>query len=118
VLAVAILFALNSCKMDPTLTGLQSTDKVTITKTTKFGKGSDRISPMKSQLGAVVMSHKVHEKAGLKCIDCHHKDNNDDRIKQCAVCHKGDNGYETLHGLCVDCHIAKKKGPQECMQCH
>ena len=27
-------------------------------------------------------------------------------------------GYKKMHALCVDCHIASKKGPQQCFDCH
>lgn len=94
------------------------TDEVVITKVTAYGKQADGVSPYKGNVGAVTMSHKVHAEQGLACIDCHHKKGNDARIKQCAKCHNGQPGYETMHGLCVDCHIAKGKGPQKCMECH
>ncbi len=131
-----ILFFSLSCDMDPWTRGVQgkksmnallrvvqgekSTDKVTITKTTKYGKSADGVTPLKSQLGPVVMSHKTHEDMGMACTDCHHKEANDGRIKKCAAsgCHTGFQGYETLHGLCVDCHIKVKDGPQKCMECH
>ncbi|MCP4133447.1 MAG: cytochrome c3 family protein [bacterium] len=96
---------------------VQNTDKVIITKTTRFGKNKDG-QPYKGQVGAVTMSHKTHEEMGMKCVDCHHKVGNDAREKKCAACHNGDNGYEVMHGLCLDCHIAKKDGPQKCMGCH
>ena len=116
-----IAFALfSACNIDPSITGNKviNTDQVTITKTTKYGKAKDGVSPLKSKLGAVIMSHTTHKKQGIRCVTCHHKDFNDDRIKKCAVCHTGDDGYKTMHGLCVDCHIAKKNGPQKCKQCH
>jgi len=95
------------------------TDKVVITKITAYGTQKDGISPLKGQVGAVTFPHKIHEeKAGLKCINCHHKHDNDARIKQCAKCHNGYAGYDRMHGLCVDCHISKGKGPQKCMECH
>jgi hypothetical protein len=94
------------------------TDEVVITKVTAYGTQADGVSPFKGQVGAVTMPHKVHAEQGMECIDCHHKKGNDARIKQCAKCHTGQAGYETMHGLCVDCHIAKKKGPQKCMECH
>ncbi len=112
--------ALISCESDPWIQGgnPNDTDNVVITKITKYGKQKDGVSPFKGQVGAVTMSHSVHAKEGLQCLDCHHKKNNDERIKQCARCHNGDAGYETMHGLCVDCHIGRKEGPQECMECH
>lgn len=120
VVAVPLIFAFVSCEPDPWVTGGNpvDTDHVVITKITKYGTQEDGVSPYRSKVGSVIMSHKTHEEAGLDCVDCHHKENNDARIKTCAQCHNGDDGYEKLHGLCVDCHIEVKKGPQECMQCH
>jgi hypothetical protein len=116
------LFALvlTACESDPWIhTGNPvDTDKVVITKVTAYGVQEDGVSPYKGQIGAASMSHRVHEKQGLTCIDCHHKNGNDDRIKQCAKCHNGQAGYETMHGLCVDCHITKRRGPEKCMECH
>ncbi len=107
-----------SCQLDPWVMGKKDTDIVTITKTTKrLGANADK-PLMRAQVGAVKMSHKVHVEQGLQCIQCHHKKGNDSREKKCAVCHYGDNGYEVMHGLCVDCHISKNKGPQKCKQCH
>ncbi len=111
-------FMASACSLDPWVAGKEYPDMVTITKTTASGKAADGVSPMKSAVGAVRFSHKIHEDVGMKCVECHHKKANPDRIKQCASCHKGDNGYETMHGLCVDCHIEKKEGPQHCKECH
>ncbi len=107
-----------ACSLDPWTTGKEYPDIVTITKITRFGKSADGSSPMRSRLGAVIFSHKTHEDMGLACVTCHHKTANPDRIKQCAACHTGDNGYDTMHGLCVDCHIEKQEGPQRCFECH
>ncbi len=120
-IAVAIIIggAIASCKLDPWSTGEMPTDVVTITKTTRaFGPVKPGETVYRSKVGAVRMSHKVHEEKGLKCEQCHHKKNNPEREKKCAVCHKGENGYNPLHGLCVDCHIARKEGPVKCKQCH
>ena len=108
-----------ACDMDPWVQGGNrvDTDNVVITKITAYGKQADK-SPYKGNVGAVTMSHSVHENHGLKCVDCHHKNGNDDRIKQCAPCHNGYEGFDTMHGLCVDCHISVRKGPQKCMECH
>jgi len=115
-----LFFVFAACESDPWIHKGNSsdTDMVVITKVTAFGKQADGLSNYKGQVGAVTMSHKVHEDAGIQCFDCHHKENNDDRIKQCAKCHNGTAGYETMHGLCVDCHIEKGEGPQKCMGCH
>ena len=117
-IAGAVILFMISCSLDPWATGKKYPNMVTITKTTKYGKAADGVSPLKGQVGAVIFSHKTHEDLGMACVDCHHKQNNDERIKNCAVCHNGDDGYEKLHGLCVDCHIARKEGPQKCFECH
>ena len=118
--AIAILTAIiaTACSLDPWVADKQYPNMVTITKITSFGKSADGASPMKSRLGVVRFSHKTHDAMGLKCVKCHHKKANPGRVKQCASCHVGDNGYNTMHGLCVDCHIEKKDGPQKCKECH
>ncbi|PKL15828.1 MAG: hypothetical protein CVV49_19425 [Spirochaetae bacterium HGW-Spirochaetae-5] len=120
VLLCLLSLVMLACEADPWIQrgNPVDTDHVVITKVTAYGKQADGVSPYKGQVGAVIMSHKVHEKQGLACVDCHHKNGNDDRIKQCAKCHNGQAGYEIMHGLCVDCHIQKKEGPQKCMECH
>jgi formate-dependent nitrite reductase cytochrome c552 subunit len=119
VVALAIGGMIASCKLDPWETDVFPTDVVTITKTTKiFDTQKQTAQVYKSQVGSVKFSHKVHEKQGLKCIDCHHKQGNPEREKACAKCHNGDNGYKTMHGLCINCHIERKSGPQKCKQCH
>lgn len=116
--AVLVATISTACSLDPWMTGEKYPDIVTITKTTRFGKSVDGSSPMRSRLGEVTFSHKTHEEVGLSCVSCHHKTANPDRIKRCASCHVGDDGYTTMHGLCVDCHIGKKEGPQRCFECH
>ncbi len=115
-----LAFVMLACGTDPWIQGGNrvDTDKVVITKVTAHGTQKDGVSPYKGQVGAVTMSHKVHADQGLGCFDCHHKKGNDARIKQCGKCHTGQAGYNTMHGLCVDCHIAKGKGPQKCKECH
>lgn len=66
----------------------------------------------------VQMSHEKHEAQGIKCVLCHHKHKNDDRIKQCAACHKGDKGRDLMHNFCIECHMKAAKGPSQCQQCH
>ena len=123
-LFVCFLFSIIffACELDPWTTGGNriDTDKVVITKITAYGKQADGISPYKGNVGAVTMSHSVHENHGVQCFDCHHKHDNDARIKSCASeeCHTGDKGYNALHGKCVDCHISVNKGPQKCKECH
>jgi hypothetical protein len=100
VIAAGAAFFLVSCGSDTQKT-------VAITKTTE--------SP---QVGVVNFPHEAHGKAGVKCVECHHKVNNAERDKVCANCHFGEEGINTMHKLCVDCHISAKKGPRQCDGCH
>ncbi len=123
-LSIIIGSILISCGVDPRVFEQSPTDVVTITKTTKvFDKQKAAVTSFKSQAGPVKLSHKIHEEHGLKCIDCHHKDTNGknvnpEREKKCAICHYGENGYKTMHGLCISCHIKHQTGPQKCKECH
>jgi hypothetical protein len=69
----------------------------------------------------VLFRHKEHvEQFGLKCVECHRRDN-------CADCHKGESTPEAerphplktsrtwkqTHGPCVDCHAQN-----DCNHCH
>lgn len=74
-------------------------------------KTADYVSPVK-------LSHRKHERAGVDCFTCHHKKGNDDRIKECARCHKGERGEEQLHNFCITCHSQRAKGPVMCQDCH
>ncbi len=116
-----ILFGIMSCNVDPWTTGgnVVDTDMVTITKTTRFGTGPDG-GFLRSNVGGVKMSHSKHQDAGMECIDCHHKAGNPERIKRCANkgCHTGEDGYETMHGFCLGCHIKEGNGIEKCKQCH
>jgi len=62
------------------------------------------------------MSHEKHEE--VKCVVCHHKMYNDDRIKICAACHNEKGGEDIIHELCINCHDDKGEGPKECKDCH
>lgn len=119
-LSASIIFTFVSCEPDPWITrgNPVDTDQVVISKVKKYGVQKDGVSRYRSRVGSVTMSHKTHEDIGLVCIDCHHKENNDERIKTCAKCHYGGDGYDKLHGKCVGCHMSVNKGPQKCMQCH
>ncbi len=106
-----------SCQLDPWVVTNSPTDRVSVTKVTRFATMDDGVTPQKSLVGTVIFSHKTHEAMGLECDYCHHKNGNDDRIKQCAKCHKGYEGYDVMHGHCLDCHM-EKGGPERCMECH
>lgn len=73
-----------------------------------------------SEMGAVKMSHDKHEFADVKCIECHHKEGNDSRIKICGSkdCHTGEGAEDTIHDLCINCHKERKSGPTGCDGCH
>lgn len=73
---------------------------------------------------------QIHEKAGIKCIVCHHESSNiDGKMKQersCLECHYGRSRMRIMHVFCKDCHkrkddigiISKKRGPVKCDGCH
>lgn len=69
------------------------------------------------RLGSVSMYHRLHESAKIQCIVCHHRKNNDDRIKRCATCHKGLAGMERLHNKCGQCHMSRNMSTS-CDKCH
>ncbi len=96
-------------------------DVVTITDINKFITATDvaaGIQKTNNYVDPVRMSHSVHEESGILCVICHHKHSNDDRIKQCAYCHKGKEGDVIMHNFCITCHVEKKKGPALCQDCH
>lgn len=66
----------------------------------------------------VIFSHDKHEKKDMLCVDCHHKKNNDSRLKKCSSCHKGIQGTQSIHGFCITCHEKRKDGPKTCEDCH
>ena len=79
---------------------------------------SDNIYRTNEQVTPVYMSHEEHQDAKVACVECHHKNGNDDRIKQCAQCHRGTQGRDVMHEACISCHIARKQGPVQCQDCH
>ncbi|MCP4132828.1 MAG: hypothetical protein GY754_17820 [bacterium] len=107
-----------SCKSNKTST---DTDKVKISDVNSAITQEDIEAGVKktgSGAKSVTMPHQIHEKGGVACITCHHKDFNDERIKQCSPCHKGKDGSEMYHALCIDCHKKKGAGPVSCDGCH
>jgi hypothetical protein len=123
-MAVAVaLFSLwyMACSQGTTGINPSPTDVVTITDINKFIADADvkaGVRKTPNYVSSVQMSHIRHEKEGVQCATCHHKNGNDDRIKQCAYCHKGAAADETMHSLCINCHVEKKKGPAMCQDCH
>ncbi|HUI93856.1 MAG TPA: cytochrome c3 family protein [Chitinivibrionales bacterium] len=95
------------------------TDTVTITPADSFVTAADTGINHRAgwELGPVGMPHRVHEKWGVTCITCHHRKNNDERIKQCAHCHKGIAGMENLHNKCGQCHLYRAMD-MTCSKCH
>jgi len=97
------------------------TDIVVISDINKHITQSDLTAGIQKTNGVIAsvkMSHKVHEQAGVQCIVCHHKKGNDDRVKECAQCHKGSQGERVMHDFCITCHVEKAKGPAMCQDCH
>ena len=99
----------------------QSTDVVSITdinaKITEADVAAG-IQRTNNFVGSVTMSHVKHEGARIQCELCHHKKKNDDRIKQCAACHKGAAGRDAMHNFCITCHSNGGEGPVMCQDCH
>lgn len=94
------VFFLYNCKSET-----NSPVAVDTVKITKIGDSAKQVS----------MSHESHEDADVKCITCHHKEYNDDRIKKCAECHED---KEFMHNFCITCHTERKDGPTACNDCH
>ncbi|MCX7677598.1 MAG: cytochrome c family protein [Spirochaetes bacterium] len=117
-LFVACAFAFSQCN---DAGGSSPTDVVTITDVNSAINEKDiaaGVHKTNNFVPSVKMSHEKHEAQGIKCVQCHHKEKNDDRIKQCAACHKGDKGRDLMHNFCVDCHMKASQGPTQCQQCH
>ena len=108
------------CALDPWTTGEMPTDVITVSKTistpTADGRADDTVYA--ARIRPVRMSHKEHEESGVACVRCHHRNNNPEREKKCAACHRGGPGYETIHGLCRGCHDDRRRGPRSCGDCH
>jgi len=99
----------------------RGTDVVKITGESEFLTAEDLRKGVKgtsNSISAVYLSHEVHEKGGVPCAGCHHKERNPSRIKKCAYCHKGARGVKHLHAFCIGCHRKKKSGPVPCEGCH
>ncbi|MBD3344928.1 MAG: hypothetical protein GF401_07690 [Chitinivibrionales bacterium] len=98
-----------------------STDTVTVTDVQRHITGDDTGAFKETfnfSMPAVKMSHIGHEKGGVtECITCHHKHDNDDRIKECAQCHKGVEGMEIMHENCGVCH-KENNISTDCRSCH
>lgn len=120
-LVITFLLSLTACGKGTTDINSSPTDTVSITKINSYVTAADLRAGVKktnNYMAAVKMSHKKHEDAGVPCFTCHHKKGNDERIKQCAYCHKGKKGDGTMHQFCITCHLDRKKGPSMCQDCH
>lgn len=115
-LVVFISFMLVSCG-----NGVSGTDLVTITGVNAFITNKDMAAGIKKTLETTIpvqMHHRLHEKAGVTCVTCHHRKWNDERIKKCSYCHKGMDGAQRFHEFCVKCHASRDSGPVKCNECH
>jgi hypothetical protein len=91
-----------------------------------------------SPMGGVKFNHPAHIKASggdEKCKTCHHGDKpeapKDVKSGKCQDCHTKvatapmkTKTQAAFHdgmgkkGTCIDCHVAQKKGPAKCSDCH
>jgi len=77
--------------------------------------------------------HDEHnEQAGLEdCTVCHHVYEDGKKLEDetsedqtCSECHMKDNAKDPMpliaayHKMCKNCHLAEKKGPVMCAECH
>lgn len=123
VILAACALAFSACSGPIEAINPSPTDVVTITDINKFITEADLKAGVKrtnNYVSSVLFSHSKHEAKRIECKLCHHKVNNDDRIKQCAVCHKGKSGDTTMHDFCIGCHMKDKssKAPTMCQDCH
>jgi hypothetical protein len=123
VILAACVFAYCACSGPIEAINPSSTDVVTITDINKFITDADIKAGVKrtnNYVSPVRMSHQKHESRKIECKLCHHKNGNDDRIKQCAACHKGKAGDTTMHEFCIGCHVKdkSKEAPTMCQDCH
>jgi hypothetical protein len=89
-------------------------------------KGPITIKLEGAKMPPVVFSHETHEKRGIECIKCHHKDPQDP--KACTTCHEKEAkgaaipSKDAFHNTCLGCHkeTAQQglKAPAKCMECH
>ena len=96
-------------------------DIVTITDVNALVNDADvraGVVKTKNSVTSVTMSHRKHQDEKVACNDCHHKNKNDDRVKQCAKCHKGNQGRDVMHTACIKCHLTKRVGLTMCQECH
>lgn len=120
VCAVFSVIVFLSCDGTASL-NLENTDMVTITDVNSRISDADvkaGVRKTNNFVNPVMMSHVKHQEAGMKCVQCHHRNGNNDRLKQCAACHKGGEGRDLMHNFCIGCHLTKGEGPVTCQDCH
>ncbi len=120
ILALVSALGLLYCQ-GPLHTGLENTDLAAVSDINSMISDADLaggVSKTRNFMGTVMMSHVEHERAGVNCFSCHHREGNDGRLKQCASCHKGESGRDTMHNLCVGCHLEQGRGAMLCGDCH
>ena len=118
---ITVFLPFPGCKEGTTSINPSPTDVYTISSVNKFITDADLkagVTKSRGLMSEVKISHLKHEKAGIDCFTCHHKNGNDDRIKVCAQCHKGSQGEDEIHDFCIGCHAEKAKGPTMCQDCH
>ncbi len=112
---VLVLLCCISCAKERSVT-----DLVFVTKPDEYLTAADIKDGARKTgtiAGRVSLSHEIHESKGIACAACHHKKDNDERVKTCAWCHKGVSGRKVLHAQCIQCH-EKDGGPIKCDECH
>jgi hypothetical protein len=95
----------------------------------------DKVELKGSSFGSVAFNHKAHTDGGWKCEVCHHGSKSEKPPKEgmqyqaCRDCHSKSTAAPmktkvAFHavgakaGVCIDCHVAEKKGPAKCSDCH
>ena len=66
---------------------------------------SNMIAPQNES--EVKAMHLKHDDKDIACIVCHHKKDNDDRIKKCTECHESNE--PAVLDCCIKCHEEKNK---------
>jgi len=110
-----------SCGKKSSDVNAKPVDIVTITDINTYITPSDTAEGIRktaNHMAPVRMSHAIHDKAGIACEICHHTHDNSEGKYQCAWCHKGAQADPIIHNLCITCHVAGKKGPTVCLECH
>ena len=86
---------------------------------------------LRSSAGAVVFTHRGHQKHVRDCVHCHHELGPGLEAVNCRICHPGDAPDSPAFLGCLDCHDDPDYGPEtlehtelleihenECDSCH